>query len=237
MLNKRVYSIVLSMEPDGEILCSVFSHWVGWGDVEHRTELRMPSLVDAKRMKHIYKDNSLKPIEVTSIRSLVRWIAGGGAALINPAVLRQRLPQWLEPRLTAKMADHGFAVIDEGKLGEALRRAPTPAQRLRVMKRDGFRCSLCGRGPETNVDVSLHIHHIIPWGVRGVSSDHNLITLCHTCHIGIVPHHDRDVARTLASKPRNTTRARSSPVDARTKKDPRRGLPPNYFRMPIRWSV
>jgi HNH endonuclease len=34
----------------------------------------------------------------------------------------------------------------------------------------------------------LHVHHIRPHGTGGLTEIDNLITLCHTCHIGLDPH-------------------------------------------------
>jgi hypothetical protein len=36
----------------------------------------------------------------------------------------------------------------------------------------------------------LHVHHIKPWGEGGLTEEENLITLCHTCHIGLEPHYE-----------------------------------------------
>lgn len=50
-------------------------------------------------------------------------------------------------------------------------------KRLEVMKRDNFKCQICGNSEDT-----LNVHHICyydePWDV----DDSYLITLCETCH-------------------------------------------------------
>jgi hypothetical protein len=68
--------------------------------------------------------------------------------------------------------------------------APTPKLRMEVLKRDGYRCKICGRRPADYVDIELHVHHIRPYSERGVTTKKNLIALCHTCHKGLVPHHE-----------------------------------------------
>lgn len=51
-------------------------------------------------------------------------------------------------------------------------------KRLRILKRDEFRCISCG------ADKKLHVHHIVyingrePWQYR----DGDLITYCESCH-------------------------------------------------------
>lgn len=57
-------------------------------------------------------------------------------------------------------------------------------QRFRVMKRDGFRCVLCGASPALNVGCELHIDHIIPWSHGGETIEENLRTLCSNCNLG-----------------------------------------------------
>ena len=57
-------------------------------------------------------------------------------------------------------------------------------QRFRVMKRDGFKCVLCGSSPATNTGCELHIDHIIPWSKGGETIEENLRTLCSNCNLG-----------------------------------------------------
>lgn len=54
--------------------------------------------------------------------------------------------------------------------------------RFRVMRRDGFRCQLCGL---TQLDgVKLEVDHKIPVSKGGLSVEQNLWTLCHPCNNG-----------------------------------------------------
>lgn len=52
----------------------------------------------------------------------------------------------------------------------------TNAERKEIYRRDGFRCALC------DSESGIQIHHIIPRGQGGSSSQDNLITLCSYCH-------------------------------------------------------
>lgn len=62
------------------------------------------------------------------------------------------------------------------------RRLVTPGLRYDVMKRDGFRCVLCGRSAEDG--VLLHVDHIIPVSKGGRTIMENLQTLCSECNLG-----------------------------------------------------
>ena len=56
--------------------------------------------------------------------------------------------------------------------------------RFLVMKRDSFKCCMCGRSPATVPGLELHIDHIIPWSKGGETVIDNLQTLCSDCNLG-----------------------------------------------------
>lgn len=56
--------------------------------------------------------------------------------------------------------------------------------RFRVMRRDGFKCRICGASPATDPQVELHIDHIIPCAKGGSADIDNLQTLCSKCNLG-----------------------------------------------------
>ncbi|MCX7425670.1 MAG: HNH endonuclease [Planctomycetia bacterium] len=56
--------------------------------------------------------------------------------------------------------------------------------RFLVMRRDDFRCTVCGRSPAMNRGVTLHVDHIHPWSKSGTTTLENLQTLCEECNIG-----------------------------------------------------
>lgn len=56
--------------------------------------------------------------------------------------------------------------------------------RYTVLKRDSFRCVICGRSPATHLGVVLHVDHIIPWSGDGKTILDNLRSLCQECNLG-----------------------------------------------------
>lgn len=56
--------------------------------------------------------------------------------------------------------------------------------RFLVMKRDNFKCCICGRSPATTTGLELHVDHIIPWAKGGETVIDNLQTLCKDCNLG-----------------------------------------------------
>jgi len=56
--------------------------------------------------------------------------------------------------------------------------------RYSVLKRDNFRCVFCGRSPARDSCEELHLDHIMPVALGGLSVKSNLQTLCSDCNWG-----------------------------------------------------
>ena len=68
--------------------------------------------------------------------------------------------------------------IDEKTPREAI----SKSRRFDIMKRDGFRCQLCGATQEQG--TVLHVDHRVPLAKGGSNEDDNLWTLCDFCNLG-----------------------------------------------------
>lgn len=113
----------------------------------------------------------------------------GGHCIIEKSLADRYFKSILAPSTTVKSYSDGF--IDINALKQLQKNRAVEAKlRVRVFKRDKYKCKMCGRSPQDRTDVEIHAHHIIPWGEGGVTDVDNLITLCHTCHKGLYPHHD-----------------------------------------------
>lgn len=62
------------------------------------------------------------------------------------------------------------------------RQLMTPKMRYNIMKRDGFKCVICGRSQ--NDGAKLHVDHIKPVSKGGKTVESNLRTLCDMCNLG-----------------------------------------------------
>jgi Homing endonuclease associated repeat/HNH endonuclease len=56
--------------------------------------------------------------------------------------------------------------------------------RFIVMRRDNFKCKLCGRSPAKDPSIILHVDHVQAWIKGGKTVLENLQTLCSVCNIG-----------------------------------------------------
>lgn len=58
------------------------------------------------------------------------------------------------------------------------------SKRFRILRRDGFRCQVCGRKASEDDAIELHIDHKMPLSQGGSNDDSNLWTLCKECNLG-----------------------------------------------------
>jgi hypothetical protein len=56
--------------------------------------------------------------------------------------------------------------------------------RFLVMRRDNFRCCMCGAMQNVEKDIRLEVDHIVPWSAGGETIPENLQTLCNRCNSG-----------------------------------------------------
>ena len=59
----------------------------------------------------------------------------------------------------------------------------TASLRYRILRRDHFRCQICGRTADED-HVKLHVDHIVPIAKGGKTEPNNLRTLCQDCNLG-----------------------------------------------------
>ena len=74
------------------------------------------------------------------------------------------------------------ARLQPNRRGSRAARSVPLALRYNVLERDGGVCCACGRSPRD--DVTLHVDHIKPLSLGGLTTLDNLQTLCADCNIG-----------------------------------------------------
>ena len=56
--------------------------------------------------------------------------------------------------------------------------------RYDILRRDNFKCSICGRSPATHAGCVLHVDHVVPLSTGGTTTKENLRSLCADCNMG-----------------------------------------------------
>jgi hypothetical protein len=149
-------------------------------------------------MAHIWITLERPFCVVNSVDDFVRWYVTGGHALVRRELAEQVIPEVLRASPCVQTGELGFTGLSS--LPKTIfHRAPTAKTRMAVLKRDQYRCRACGRRAADHTDIELNVHHIRPFGRRGVTHPDNLITLCGTCHRGLDPHYDWSLFDLLAS--------------------------------------
>ena len=89
-------------------------------------------------------------------------------------------------QLKNESIDEIFARIEDRKISERSidyqRALMTSGKRYDILRRDHYRCQICGRRQSDG--AKLEVDHIIPVSKGGKTVDENLQTLCHECNQG-----------------------------------------------------
>jgi hypothetical protein len=194
--DNHYYALTILPGDSGRLEYSAFTHFTGYADASMRQELREASLVHADRILSAWQKIGEPGLVVNTADDFALFFQFGGHAVVEQELAEAVVSEWLAATPMVRSGEWGFA-SPECLPQSAMQRAPTPKLRMTVIKRDQFKCRVCGRSPSDHVDVELHVHHIRPWGVGGVTEERNLITLCHTCHNGLDPHFEHRLYRLL----------------------------------------
>ncbi|MBN1653134.1 MAG: HNH endonuclease [Deltaproteobacteria bacterium] len=74
--------------------------------------------------------------------------------------------------------------LHDRKRGQNTKREIGIRLRFKILKRDYFRCKICGTSPAKDPKVELEVDHIVPWAKGGETVPDNLQTLCSRCNRG-----------------------------------------------------
>jgi hypothetical protein len=155
------FAITIGADENGKLWSETQTYFTGFQDDDFRIELRKIRPVYPDKMA-AYWERFRQPFCVVNDDSgFVRWQLGGGHALITEEQTRKHIPQELDPSPCVKEGALGFT--DLKKLPKvAFQKSPTPKLRMEVLKRDKYRCMICGQRPADDVNIQLHAHHIRP---------------------------------------------------------------------------
>lgn len=176
------YLISLRPITNNEYYISAFTMWVG---NQGKFEVRQVSPVkhDISSM-HLSKLNT-QVCTVNAQDELAALLKVGGHSLIRKEIIETNWKELIMPKIVVDTYDAGYldyySVIEPKHRGRLARNE----YRMEILKRDQYRCRICGCSADDSVHIRLEVHHIKPWEEGGISTPQNLITLCATCHSGI----------------------------------------------------
>ena len=147
-------------------------------------ELGVPKNLGKDIEKRICDDAMLYPVTRFLVRCEVRYTSPGGRnsyykdECYNVEEIQQIIEAVKEEKHRKDSAEY-----QRSKMSQSLR--------YEVMRRDGFRCILCGRSAKED-HVQLHVDHIQPVSKGGKTELSNLRTLCQDCNLGKSDRFDPD---------------------------------------------
>ena len=191
------YALTLWADQAANIIWSSVSEWVGEGSKD-LWEMRAPGLINPYRIQMAWSAAGQDHMVVRDRSALGIFLGTGGNALVEQSVALEWLPNVLQPVECASANPFVPSQPLEAIERASLAYAPSKKLRMQVLGRDDYRCRICGRRVADHVDIELHVHHIRPHSMGGLTEAENLITLCHTCHGGLDPHYE---ARLLSMVP------------------------------------
>lgn len=188
--NHNYYCISLFADSDGKFQYQIMSRWVGFTQTKPQREIREASFVNAINIQNYFKSKG-EPAFVINTKDDLKlfFLLTGGHGIIEEKLAKQFINSLLQPQIFSFTFDNGWISVDSIPK-KSFNRVADPKLRMKILTRDGRKCMICGASPAKNEHVELHLHHIIPFGVGGITDEKNLITLCHTCHKGLQPEMD-----------------------------------------------
>jgi rubredoxin len=189
MQDAEYHFITLLGTEDGRIKRSVSSTWAGFTDTRPRREIREAVLVIPNKLMDLLNSINEPGAIVNDRKDLFLYLLIGGHGIIEKSLAQKYFRDLIYPREVIQSFARGWIYSDDLPK-QNTQHAPTRKLRIAVLKRDNYRCKVCGRTPSDYVDVELDVHHILPWGQGGITDQDNLITLCSTCHDGLDPHYE-----------------------------------------------
>lgn len=204
-LSREYYAVALIANRRNQIVWERQTHWVAFSPRGTNWEIREASLMLPGRMTQAWDAIGRDWITVHSLVDLAVLSHIGGDALIVKEIAEEHLADVIGPSEAVRdrppeLGIHSYLSLAHAPDSAFRNRFARGAVRMQVMKRDDYRCRLCGRRPSDHIDLELHVHHVLPWRYGGPTVEGNLITLCKSCHDGLDPDFEPKL-REIASLP------------------------------------
>jgi HNH endonuclease/Homing endonuclease associated repeat len=153
---------------DEECFENIVALWTHYGRQPHFIELNRP------------------PSAVGSKANVLRWGGWRNALAAFIDYVNQQPRDLVESQVaTPQKPEKQDETADvSALLPSFVPRSISLALRYKILSRDRFTCTICGRSPGKVQYIELHVDHIIPWSKGGQNSPDNLRVLCFDCNLG-----------------------------------------------------
>lgn len=125
----------------------------------------------------VYREMDAPPSSITAGAYEKRW----GSWTRALVAFVERVNSDVEP---AASAPAGPVAAASAAANPADRRKIPLGLRYDVLRRDNFKCTVCGNSPAVDSRCVLHVDHIVPFARGGRTVEANLRSLCAACNIG-----------------------------------------------------
>lgn len=165
-------------------------------DIANAPDLMTEQFCTANGIKYIRYNNSetmeclkvtIKPVTIKNINFIIQYTSPAGRNHYEKVIVKDIIV--LSELISIIERNDSYKQSEEYKKKHE-RQLLTPGLRYDIMKRDGFRCVICGRTAEDG--VKLHVDHIKPISKGGLTVPDNLRTLCQDCNLGKSDKYDED---------------------------------------------
>lgn len=138
------YALTLTATADGQLRRTTQTRFVGAGS-KPMWEMRAASPVYPKKMRAAWRELGQNSLVVNSDRSLVFFLRAGGNAVIAEEVFARWFGEMLEPTECApSRLGEGVRPVANATQAQ-LQHAPSRKARMAILKRDEYRCKVCGQ--------------------------------------------------------------------------------------------
>ena len=138
-------------------------------------DLKVPLANYQRFEKELCEENQLSPVRNVTFNGVVSYTSPQGRN-------SYRNPQIFDEKELYDVMEEIDRLDRRKETAQYQRQMMTQKMRYVIMKRDGFRCTICGRTAEDG--IKLHVDHIRPVSKGGKTVPENLRTLCEDCNLG-----------------------------------------------------
>ena len=161
---------------------AIRNHFKSWTNVLNELNLpvkRNNSKLSKEEIFEIIEDLWTKKGSQPTIREFETTHHTKKIIISNFGTWMQCLKEFIEYKNRTQNTVNSIKVINH-----KTKREPSVSLRYDVLKRDNYKCVICGRSPANDPSIILHVDHIIPYSKGGETAMNNLQTLCQHCNLG-----------------------------------------------------